>query len=115
MVEKFGFVHISAGDCLRSEAKKGSELGAMINKHIEEGTIVPAEITINCLLLEIGRNLCLGLENILIDGFPRNQDNLDGWNKIVGSKVNVSFILYLRCSEDEMLNRLCKRGETSGR
>ena len=36
----------------------------------------------------------------LIDGFPRNQDNLDGWNREMSEKANVQFCLYIDCSED---------------
>ena len=37
--------------------------------------------------------------NFLIDGFPRNKDNLDGWNKAMGDKSNLKFVLFFDCSE----------------
>ena len=37
--------------------------------------------------------------NFLIDGFPRNKDNLDGWNKAMGEKTNLQFVLFFDCSE----------------
>lgn len=51
----------------------------------------------------------------LIDGFPRNQDNLDGWNKVMGNDVDVKGCVCFDCSEEVMEQRLLKRGETSGR
>jgi len=36
----------------------------------------------------------------LIDGFPRNQDNLDGWEREMSDKVNMQFVLFFDCSED---------------
>jgi UMP-CMP kinase len=51
----------------------------------------------------------------LIDGFPRNLENLNNWEKIMGEKVDVPFILHLVCSEEVMMGRLLKRGETSMR
>lgn len=51
----------------------------------------------------------------LIDGFPRNIENLSTWEKIMNDKVNIPFILHLECGEEVMLSRLLKRGETSGR
>jgi adenylate kinase family enzyme len=48
-------------------------------------------------------------------GFPRDVDNLIGWETVVGDKVNVAFVLFFECPEDVMLCRLLKRGETSGR
>ena len=51
----------------------------------------------------------------LIDGFPRNQDNVDGWNQVVGDEADVQGILFFNCGEETMRARLLKRGETSGR
>ena len=45
----------------------------------------------------------------LIDGFPRNQDNYDGWYKIMGDLAHVPFAIFLDCSEDTMLKRMHKR------
>lgn len=38
-----------------------------------------------------------GKNKFLIDGFPRNQDNLDGWNKRVADKVELVMVLYFNC------------------
>ncbi len=48
-------------------------------------------------------------------GFPRDLENLLGWEAVVGDRVNVEFVLFFDCPEDVMLCRLLKRGETSGR
>ena len=36
----------------------------------------------------------------LIDGFPRNQDNLDGWNIQIGSRANIRSVLFLECDDN---------------
>ena len=41
IVEKFGFLHLSAGDLLRAEVKKGSKIGSKIDQAIKEGQLVP--------------------------------------------------------------------------
>ena len=73
IVEKFGYVHLSAGDLLRAERKReGSEVGALIESYIVKGEIVPVEIT--CQLLENAMNDNIkehNKYNFLIDGFPR--------------------------------------------
>jgi UMP-CMP kinase len=53
----------------------------------------------------------------LIDGFPRNFENLKGWIETFGSndQIRIKFALYFDCPESEMEKRLIKRGETSGR
>ena len=40
-----------------------------------------------------------GKEYFLIDGFPRNKDNLDGWSRQMGDKTNVKGVLFFECSE----------------
>lgn len=53
--------------------------------------------------------------NFLIDGFPRNKDNLDGWNKKMAEKVNLQFVLVLQCEEEVCVERCLKRGLSSNR
>jgi UMP-CMP kinase len=111
----FKFVHLSAGDLLRAERKQpGSQYGETIEHFIVEGKIVPSEITVMLLQRAMEQH---GLQGgrFLIDGFPRNLENLQTWEKLMGEKVEVPFILHLVCSEEVMLGRLVKRGETSGR
>ena len=38
-----------------------------------------------------------GKREFLIDGFPRNKDNLDGWTSQMGAKVNLRFVLFFEC------------------
>ncbi len=108
-------MHLSAGDLLRAERKQpGSQFGEIIEKNIVEGKIVPSEITVMLLQRAMEEHGFKG-GRFLIDGFPRNLENLNTWEKIMGEKVDVPFILHLVCSEEVMLGRLLKRGETSGR
>ncbi|MFH4984171.1 hypothetical protein AB6A40_010880 [Gnathostoma spinigerum] len=106
--ENFGFVHLSAGDLLRAERqRKDSEYGELIENHIRNGTIVPVEIT--CKLLENAMNAAPDAKCFLIDGFPRNQNNYDGWQKEMKSKAKVLFMLYLSCPEDISVHRCLAR------
>ena len=54
-------------------------------------------------------------KKFLIDGFPRNQDNFDGWQKVMGELVEVPHILYLDADEETMADRIIERSKTSGR
>jgi len=49
----------------------------------------------------------------LVDGFPRSEDNLTTWDKVVGDKLAVSFLLYFKLSEEEMKNRIMARAKAS--
>lgn len=114
IVEKFGYTHLSAGELLRQEqCVPGSKFGDVIANHIKNGTIVPVEIT--CRLLEQAMKKS-GMGKFLIDGFPRNQNNLEGWNKEMSGRVNLQFVLFLQCPEETCVDRCLKRGqEGSGR
>ena len=41
-----------------------------------------------------------GEKKFLIDGFPRNEDNLQGWNRVMEGKADVKCVLFFECSED---------------
>jgi UMP-CMP kinase len=68
-------VHLSAGDLLRKEqAREGSQYGAIIRKFIEEGELVPMEITIGLLHNAMHEYVRKDQRKFLIDGFPRKMD-----------------------------------------
>ncbi|XP_015127059.1 UMP-CMP kinase 2 [Diachasma alloeum] len=115
IVDKTGYVHLSAGDLLREErAKPGSEFGELIEGHIRNGTIVPVAIT--CSLIDRAIQTSSPQKKFLIDGFPRNQDNLDGWTKEMSDKAIVKGAIYLECSADVCTQRCLNRGlKGSGR
>ncbi|XP_034484311.1 UMP-CMP kinase [Drosophila innubila] len=114
IVERFQFTHLSAGDLLREErAREGSEFGQLIEDYIRNGKIVPVEVT--CSLLENAMKNS-GKSRFLIDGFPRNQDNLDGWNRQMSDKTEMQFVLFFDCAEDVCVLRCLGRGQSgSGR
>lgn len=113
IVRDFGYVHLSAGELLREERQRpGSQFGEEIETHIKNGTIVPVQIT--CSLLKRAMESS-GKERFLIDGFPRNQDNLDGWNKEMSGVATVIRVLFFNCPEEVCVERCLSRGKTSGR
>ena len=50
-------------------------------------------------------NKAEGKNNFLIDGFPRNQENLDGWKEVMDGKVNLLMVLFFDCDD-----QVCTRG-----
>lgn len=124
---EFGFVHLSAGQLLRSERESGSADGELIESYLSEGKIVPVALSLGLLRREMeSRNS----SRFIIDGFPRNQDNLDGWNELMSgvskgysclSKfahagiADVDCVLFYDVPVKELVRRMISRGETSGR
>ncbi|PGH27823.1 hypothetical protein AJ80_00373 [Polytolypa hystricis UAMH7299] len=122
LVHDYGFTHLSAGDLLRAEQDRaGSEYGELIRDNIREGIIVPMEITVALLSNAMAASLARGPSEaqaqsgkarFLIDGFPRKMDQAVFFEETVCLSTAT---LFLECPEDVMLERLLKRGETSGR
>ena len=98
-------MHLSAGDLLRAERDSGSAQAELINSIILEGKIVPVEITVG-LIKKAMENAGWEKKRFVIDGFPRNQDNLDGLNAVLGDIIEVPFILFLDASEEAMIERI---------
>lgn len=113
-IEKvFGYIHLSAGELLRIERQKTeSKFKDEIEMHLKNGSIVPVEITCSLLRQAMEESK---KHNFLIDGFPRNQDNLDGWNKAMSDVAVVRKVLFFNCPDDVCVSRCLERGKTSGR
>jgi adenylate kinase family enzyme len=114
LVQNYGFCHLSAGDLLREERDSGSEMATLINKYMLDGKLVPGEVTIELIKMALHKH-GWSAKKFLIDGFPRSQENLDGWNKDVASLVEVPFAFFLDADEKAMTARILKRAEVSGR
>ncbi len=68
--EKYSIPHISTGDIFRANIKAGTELGKKAKSYIDEGALVPDEITIGMLMDRIHEQDCK--RGYVLDGFPRN-------------------------------------------
>jgi UMP-CMP kinase len=97
---------------LRAERASGSELASMINNYIKEGKIVPAEVTVRLLNNAMEKS---GKKKFLIDGFPRDMENLKCWQEKMSATSEIQFLLFLDCPQNIMMERLLERGKTSGR
>lgn len=114
ITKEFDFVHLSAGDLLREERQRpNSKYGELIEEYIRNGEIVPVEVT--CSLIHKAM-IDSGKARFLIDGFPRNKDNLDGWNRVMSEKTKLLFVLFFECSKELCTERCLGRGAAgSGR
>jgi len=71
LVEEFGYTHISTGDLMRAEMKKGTKEGEEIARIVGEGQLVPYQLTVQVLINAL---IATPSKNYLIDGFPRALD-----------------------------------------
>ncbi|CAL5034107.1 unnamed protein product [Urochloa decumbens] len=103
----FGFAHLSAGDLLRHEIASGSEKGELILDIIKQGRIVPSEITVELIRKAMEMS---NANKVLIDGFPRCEENRVAFERIVGTEPDI--VIFFDCPEDEMVKRLLGRNQT---
>lgn len=117
IVDEFNFVHLSAGDLLRAELASGSANAELIQTYIDDGKIVPVEITVTLIKNAMKEAIAATVpkNRFLVDGFPRNEDNLHGWTKVMEGFANVKFVLFMDCDEETMEKRCLGRAEGQGR
>ena len=107
-------MHLSAGDLLRAEMKSGSEQAALIDNIIKEGKIVPVAITCG-LIKKAMQDQGWATKKYLVDGFPRNQDNYEGWNEVMGDSIDLAGVLHFVVEEETLIERIMQRSASSGR
>ena len=69
IAEKYGIPHISTGDIFRYNIKNGTELGKEAKKYMDQGQLVPDELTVKILLDRVAQDDCKN--GYVLDGFPR--------------------------------------------
>jgi len=112
--DKYNLVHISTGDVFRRNIKGQTELGKLANSYIIEGNLVPDEVTINMLKEEVENHP--EASGFMFDGFPRTQPQAEALDAFLAEKgEGISGVVSLECDDNVLIERIIKRGETSGR
>lgn len=114
IIEKYGLVHLSTGDIFRANIKGETELGLLAKSYMDQGQLVPDEVTINMLKSEVRKHSAPA--GFIFDGFPRTNAQasaLDAFLQEEGTEISV--MLALDVEENELKERLRKRAEISGR
>ena len=89
IAEKYGIPHISTGDIFRANIKEGTELGMKAKEFMDQGLLVPDEVTIGMLLDRIKKEDCVN--GYVLDGFPRTIPHAESLTKALeemGQKID---------------------------
>lgn len=114
IILSYGLKHLSTGDLLRSEIAQQTELGLEAKKFMDKGALVPDEVVIGMINSAIDQNE--GVKGFLFDGFPRTAAQAAALDSLLEKKnASINLMIALEVSEEELVVRLMKRGETSGR
>ncbi len=114
IVAKFGLIHLSTGNLLRQEIHEKTPLGLEAKNFMDKGQLVPDEVVIGMI------DSCLEThpkaKGFLFDGFPRTVAQAEALDKLLSlKKTEICKVISLVVAEEELVNRLLKRGQSSGR
>lgn len=107
IADEFKLMHISTGDLLRDEIKKGTEIGKNLDS-MGSGKLVGDDIVIDLVKKKIEENPKKGF---IFDGFPRTVKQAAELSKI----IDVDKVIMLMVNDKEAVKRILKRGEKSER
>ena len=114
IIEKHGLHHISTGEVLREEIAKETELGKVADSYISKGQLVPDELIIEILDDMLSDDVLQ--KGIILDGFPRTIPQAEALAQMLNKRdTGISAVIGLEVHEDELVDRLLKRGKISGR
>ena len=114
IVEKYGLIHLSTGNLLRSEINARTQLGLAAKSFMDKGQLVPDEVVIGMIEGCLEQNP--DAKGFLFDGFPRTVAQAVALDNLLRfKKTSITKVIALEVLEEELINRLRKRAETSGR
>lgn len=115
IVNKYALKHLSTGDLLRKEIAEKTALGLEAEKFISLGNLVPDQMIIDMITNAVN-SLPADCNGIILDGFPRTVAQAEALEALLNS-INkpTTVLLDLNVDDNELIARLVKRGETSGR
>ena len=105
IAEKYGIPHISTGDIFRSNIKDGTELGMEAKKYMDQGLLVPDELTCDLVMDRIQQDDCKN--GFVLDGFPRTipqAEALDEALNKIGQKMD--YAIDVDVPDENIVNRM---------
>ncbi len=115
IIKNYGLGHISTGDVLRSEIKKGTELGKTAASFIDKGQLIPDDLMID-ILAGVYDSFGPDHKGVIFDGFPRTIPQADALKAMLAKRGHkIAAMIELDVPEEELMARLINRGKESGR
>lgn len=112
--EQYNLTHLSTGDIFRFNIKNETDLGKLAKTYMDQGDLVPDEVTIQMLQSEVDNNP--DSSGFLFDGFPRTIAQAQALDAFLASKnQKITATVALEADDEILVQRLLERGKTSGR
>ena len=108
LIAALGIPHISTGDMFREAIKEGTPLGKLAASYINDGHLVPDDVTIGLVKERLSKDDCK--KGYLLDGFPRTipqAEALERISKEIGREI--SHVIDIETPTEELVRRICGR------
>ncbi len=114
LIKKYGFQHISTGEIIREQIRKGTKLGRSVQSYTEKGLLAPDELVIDIVTDFVAKHQ--DVKGNIFDGFPRTTLQAKTFDEIMKKNgMSVDVMLSLEVPDEELIKRLLLRGKESGR
>ncbi len=108
LVEVLGTPHVSSGDLFRHHLSQGTELGLMARGYMEQGELVPDDVTVKMVIERIRMPDCE--EGVILDGFPRTLTQAEALDEALREQgMVVGVVPLVQVSDEEIIRRLTAR------
>ena len=115
LIERYGLHHISTGEVLRDHIARKTPIGQIAKTYINQGQLIPDSLMIR-ILEEIIENEPKAQKGVILDGFPRTIAQAEALDRFMAKHGReVEHVIGLEVPEDELIDRMIKRGQQTGR
>ena len=112
--EHYGIEHVSTGEVIRDEIRRGTQLGRSMDGYISRGQLAPDEIVIGMIASYIADHK--EAKGCIFDGFPRTTAQAEAFDEILAQHgLKVDIMVDIHVPEEELVRRILLRGKDSGR
>ena len=113
IAQKYEIPHISTGDIFRANIKNGTELGKKAKTYMDQGLLVPDELTVDLVIDRVKQEDCKN--GYILDGFPRTipqAESLDAALAKMGEKVD--YAINVEVPDENIVSRMSGRRACTG-
>ena len=108
IADKYGIPHISTGDIFRANLKQGTELGKKAKEYMDQGLLVPDELTCDLVMDRIGQEDCKN--GFVLDGFPRTIPQAEALDKALANiNEKMDYAVDVDVPDENIVNRMSGR------
>ena len=108
IAEKYSIPHISTGDIFRANIKNGTELGKKAKEYMDQGLLVPDELTVNLVIDRVSNDDCKN--GYVLDGFPRTIPQAEALdNALTARGEKIDFAVNVEVPDENIINRMSGR------